>query len=78
VAKKQKKRWADFTPPQKTAIVLGGVAELVVTTITLRDLIRRPAGAVRGPKVLWVLGFFVQPVGPLLYLALGRRGTAGA
>jgi Phospholipase_D-nuclease N-terminal len=78
VVQKQKKRWEDFTPTQKKAIVLGGIAELVVTTIALRDLIRRPAGAVRGPKALWVLGSFVQPVGPLLYLTLGRRGSPGA
>jgi Phospholipase_D-nuclease N-terminal len=78
VAQKQKKRWEDFTPAQKTAIVAGGAVELVLTTITLRDLMRRPALAVRGPKVLWALGFFVQPVGPLLYLTVGRRGTADA
>jgi hypothetical protein len=72
----QKRRWEDFTPAQKTAIVLGAAAELVVTSITLRDLIRRPSGEVRGPKVLWVLGFFVQPVGPLMYLSLGRRRPA--
>jgi hypothetical protein len=28
---------------------------------------------VRGPKGLWALGCFVQPVGPIAYLTLGRR-----
>jgi hypothetical protein len=27
----------------------------------------------RGPKQLWLVGCFVQPVGPIAYLALGRR-----
>jgi len=69
----QKKRWSDLSPAAKTAIVVGAVAEVVATTIALRDLIHRPAGQVRGWKPLWVLGFFVQPIGPLLYLGVGRR-----
>ena len=71
----EKKRWKDFTPAQKTAIVVGGAGELVVTSIALRDLVRRPRAQVRGPKVLWLLGFFVQPIGAPTYLMLGRRRT---
>ena len=73
-----KKRWEDFTPAQKTAIVIGAAAELVVTSIALRDLVRRPSRDVRGPKLLWFLGCFVQPVGAPLYLMLGRRRGADA
>jgi hypothetical protein len=38
------------------AIIAGGFAEMVVTTIALRDLIRRSSSKVRGPKLLWLLG----------------------
>jgi len=69
----QKKRWSEFSPAAKTAVVVGALAEAVVTTIALRDLIRRPSVDVRGPKPLWVLGFFVQPIGAPLYLVAGRR-----
>jgi len=69
----QKKRWSDLSPAAKTAIVVGGALEVVLTTVALRDLVRRPRGDVRGPKALWVLGFVVQPFGPLLYLGVGRR-----
>jgi hypothetical protein len=69
----KKKRWSEFSPAAKTAIIVGAVAEAVVTTSALRDLIRRPAREVRGWKPLWVLGCFVQPIGPLLYLRVGRR-----
>jgi hypothetical protein len=63
----ERKRWSDFSPAARTAIVLGAFAELVVTTIALRDLIRRPADGVRGPKLLWVPLLFVQLIGsPLL------------
>jgi hypothetical protein len=54
-------------------IVVGGVAELVVTSLALRDLLYRPAWRVRGPKPLWVMSFVVQPFGPLFYFAAGRR-----
>ena len=70
----EKKRWEDFTPVQKTAIVVGASIELVVTSIALRDLVRRPRAEVRGPKLLWFLGFFVQPAGAPLYLLCGRAG----
>ena len=53
--------------------MVGGVVELILTTLSLRDLVTRPARQVRGPKPLWALGCFVQPVGPVLYLLVGRR-----
>jgi hypothetical protein len=69
----ERKRWSDFSPAVRTAIVLGAFAELVVTTIALRDLIRRPVDEVRGPKLLWGPFLFVQPIGSPLYLVVGRR-----
>jgi hypothetical protein len=58
---------------QRAAIVAGATVELVLTTAALVDLARRPAAQVSGSKALWALGCFVQPVGPVAYLALGRR-----
>ncbi len=70
---RRKKRWSELSPQARTAIVVGGILELIMTTLALRDLARRPAAEVRGPKPLWLLAFFVQPFGPLLYFARGRR-----
>ena len=67
-----RKHWADLSTPQRTAVVVGAAVEIVLTTVALTDLVRRPAEQVRGPKLLWAAGCFVQPVGPVLYLALGR------
>ena len=72
---KQKKQWSELSPAARSAIVVGAAAELVITTVALRDLRRRPAASVRGPKLLWVLGCAVQPFGPLLYLFAGRRSA---
>jgi Phospholipase_D-nuclease N-terminal len=62
MARKRKKRWSKLS-----------AAELVVTAVALRDLVRRPSAEVRGRKGLWGLGLFVQPVGSPLYLIVGRR-----
>ncbi len=45
-----RKSWADLSPAARAAIVAGGVAELIVTTLALRDLVRRPWRDVRGPS----------------------------
>jgi len=68
-----KKRWSDLGPVEQRAIIAGGAAEAVMTSYALVDLARRPKSRVRGPKLLWVLGFVVQPFGPLAYLRWGRR-----
>jgi hypothetical protein len=69
---KQKKRWSDFTPSQRRAIVIAAVIEVVLTATALTDLAKRPRGQVHGAKPLWVLGCVVQPIGPIAYLAFGR------
>ena len=69
----EKRRWDDFTPAQKTAILVAASVELALTATALVDLARRPRDLVRGPKALWALGCVVQPGGPIAYLALGRR-----
>lgn len=72
-AMSEKKSWADLTAAQRAAIIAAGTVELVITAVAVRDLVRRPSQAVRGPKLLWAATFVVQPFGPLGYLTLGRR-----
>ena len=71
----RKKRWSDLSPRQQQAIKLGAIAEVVLTTIAVVDLARRPSGQFRGPKPLWLATFVVQPFGPITYLLAGRRRT---
>ena len=69
----KKKSWSEMTPTQQKVIVAAGIVEVALTTWCLRDLKQRPAELVRGPKLLWVPAMSVQPVGPIAYLAWGRR-----
>jgi hypothetical protein len=73
---REKKKWSELSPRARAAIVVGAIVELILTTLALRDLRRRPATSVRGPKPLWLPVFFVQPVGPILYFLVGRRPSA--
>jgi hypothetical protein len=65
--------WQDLTPRRRRLTVLAAAAEIAITTWAGRDLARRPAESVRGPRAAWALGLLVQPVGPVAYLAWGRR-----
>jgi hypothetical protein len=68
-----KKKWSELSGPQQAATVAVGTVELVLTIIALVDLVKRPPEQVRGPKGLWAVGVFIQPVGPVAYLAWGRH-----
>jgi Phospholipase_D-nuclease N-terminal len=68
-----KRRWSDLSGNQQKATIAAAIVELALTARVLRDLVRRPGEQVRGPKIVWVLACFVQPVGPIAYLAVGRR-----
>ena len=67
------KRWSDLSRGQRVAIIAGSIVEVILTSVALADLARRPSAEVRGPKVLWGLGCVIQPVGPIAYLVFGRR-----
>lgn len=67
------RKWSDLSRGQKAAVVGLGAVEVVLTATAAVDLLRRPAAAVRGPKLAWAGALVVQPFGPIAYLALGRR-----
>jgi hypothetical protein len=54
-------------------VIAGAAVEIVLTGWALRDLKRRPAESIRGPKAAWVASFVVQPFGPVAYAGFGRR-----
>jgi hypothetical protein len=69
----RKRRWADMSGAERTAVVVLGSIELALTAVAGVDLYRRPPEGIRGPKALWWPIIFVQPVGPIAYLKFGRR-----
>jgi Phospholipase_D-nuclease N-terminal len=67
-----------MSPTQRAAVVTLTSVEVVLTVTALVDLYRRPSEQVNGSKPLWALACFVQPVGPIAYLAFGRTGATPA
>ncbi|HEY5183918.1 MAG TPA: PLD nuclease N-terminal domain-containing protein [Actinomycetes bacterium] len=67
------RRWSELSGTQRSAILVAASIELALTATALVDLVRRPAAEVHGPKGLWALGVFVQPIGPIAYLTCGRH-----
>jgi hypothetical protein len=72
-------QWAGLTDGQRVLVVLAVVTDSVAKAVALRNLRRRPAEQVRGPRWLW--GAAVALTGsagavPLPHLAVGRRAPA--
>ena len=75
---RQAQRWSDLTDRQKQVIAVALVIHLILLKLTWRDLGRRPAAAVRGPKRLWRLAATMNTTGSLAYWLFGRRPPTAA
>ena len=47
--------------------------EAILVAVAERDIQRRPAGSIRGPKLLWRAIATQNIIGPAAYFSLGRR-----
>lgn len=70
---RSKKRWKDLSPIQRVFVVAGALVQVTLLALAQRDLARRPAGEVRGPKGVWRIVTLINFVGPIAYFLFGRR-----
>jgi hypothetical protein len=63
----------DLNGQQKLILVVVLIVHVILARFTLRDLRRRPASAVRGPKRLWRVWATTNTTGSLAYWLVGRR-----
>jgi hypothetical protein len=70
----RKKRWKDLSGKQRAALLVVGLGQLSLTVAGFRDLARRPADEVDGPKLAWGVAMLVNWIGPITYFAKGRKG----
>lgn len=75
---RHRRRWRDPSRGQRRVIRLVAMVQFALLTTALADLARRPAEEVRGHKRLWLPALFVNFLGPIAYLAFGRRKAAHA
>ncbi len=60
--------------PVNKPVLIGAVAaHLVVASLTWRDISRRPADRIRGPKTAWRIASAVNTLGAIGYWLVGRR-----
>jgi len=71
-------RWKDLSPRAQARILTMASVQLSLTATAVADLATRPTGLIRGPKALWWIAVFVQPIGPPAYLLWGRGRTTAA
>ncbi len=67
--------WRQLTNRQRGGMIVRGVIQVVLLAAAVRDLRRRPAEQVRGPKPLWLVVSAVNylGLGPMAYFLFGRR-----
>jgi hypothetical protein len=63
----------DLDARQRGVLLAVLVIHILLARFTLRDLRRRPASAVRGPKRLWRIWATLNTSGSVAYLLVGRR-----
>ena len=68
----QHQLWSDLSARRRVGVVVVSAAQLALTAAAYRDLARRDADEVNGPKAAWALAILVNWVGPLTYFAKGR------
>lgn len=62
---------------RRTAVIIALTAvQAVVGTFTVRDVIRREPGQVRGPKALWLIWGGSNTLGSAVYWLFGRKRRA--
>lgn len=68
----KKKQFRDRSPVEKGLLGLVFAVSLAIVGFAERDIQRRSAEEVRGPKLLW-RAISLNAVGALAYLGAGRR-----
>lgn len=71
--RKNKKRWAEMSTPQRAMVVLGSGLQIALALAAWIDLAKRRPEQVKGPKGRWAGIIGINFVGPIAYFAFGRR-----
>jgi len=66
-------RFSELPRRRQAGIVVLATVQLGLLIAAERDIQRRPAALIRGPKTRWRLLCLINFLGPLSYFAFGRR-----
>jgi hypothetical protein len=68
------RRYHRLSPTARGAVWALLAFEVVLIGVAERDIQRRPADRIRGPKLLWRAVATQNVIGPAAYFGFGRRG----
>lgn len=68
-----RREFTDLPTVVRIGVGLATALDVSAKIAALRDIAKRPAEQIRGPKWAWALTQAVNGVGPVAYFALGRR-----
>jgi hypothetical protein len=69
----KKKSFKDLSGGQKLRVAVTAAVQIALQTAALRDLKKRPAALVNGPKPAWFAASFLNFIGPAAYFLFGRK-----
>ncbi|MCU1515398.1 MAG: hypothetical protein JWQ75_119 [Pseudarthrobacter sp.] len=70
---KKKKTWKEMSPAGRAAIVAGGIVQMTLMLAAQRDISKRPAELINGPKAAWRVAALINFIGPVGYFVFGRK-----
>ncbi|GAC1510813.1 MAG: hypothetical protein NVS1B16_01300 [Pseudarthrobacter sp.] len=73
MAKKTKKTWKEMSPSARAGVVAAGIMQVALMLAAQRDISRRPAAQINGPKAAWRAVALINFIGPMGYFILGRK-----
>jgi hypothetical protein len=73
MAKKNKKTWKEMSPAARAGVVAAGIVQMALMLAAQRDISRRPAAQINGPKAAWRAAALINFIGPMGYFILGRK-----
>ena len=68
-----KKTWKEMSPAARTGTVAVGIVQIAMMLAAQRDISRRPAELINGPKVAWRMAALINFIGPMGYFVFGRK-----
>jgi hypothetical protein len=69
----KKKTWKEMPPAARAGVVAVGIAQVSLMLAAQRDISRRPAELINGPKAAWRLAALINFIGPMGYFVFGRK-----
>jgi hypothetical protein len=72
----KKKTWKEMSPASRAGTVAVGIAQVSLLVAAQRDISRRPAELINGPKGAWRLAALLNFIGPMGYFVFGRKRPA--